>query len=83
MLLPDNGPDFAACGACEGDKGKVRLFAWRGLIHRLRIPFRTWRAKTNPESASRSSHDGPTGRIRRADRSNADRAIRSSIGSRG
>lgn len=38
----DNGPDFAACGACEGDKGKVRLFAWRGLIDTIFPMLKTY-----------------------------------------
>jgi hypothetical protein len=48
MLLPDEGPDFAACGAYDWDARKLRTFAWRQLLRRLPVPFRS-RSHEEPE----------------------------------
>jgi hypothetical protein len=48
MLLPDEGPDFTVCGAYDCDVRKLSTFAWRQLVRRLPVPFRS-RRNEKPE----------------------------------
>jgi hypothetical protein len=48
MLLPDEGPDFAVCSAYDWHARKLSTFAWRQLVRRLPVPFRS-RRREKPE----------------------------------
>jgi hypothetical protein len=50
MLLPDSIPEFAVYDTYDSGTRKAPLFAWRGLIRRLRLPFMLRGANTKPEA---------------------------------
>jgi hypothetical protein len=50
MLLPENVSEFAVCDTYDSGTRKGAVFAWRGLIQRLRIPFMIRRPKATPEA---------------------------------
>ena len=50
MLLPDSIPEFAVYDTYDSGTRKGPLFAWRGLIRRLRLPSMLRGANTNPQA---------------------------------